>query len=210
MRRNSKIFTNASGTQVIGGNINIDTDVLAAFENSDISADSANFRGGRVRINTQGIFGIKLRDVASDKTSDITATGINPEFSGTVELNIPEVEPNNGLIELPAVSTDTQVRETCTGGASQAQSEFLITRRGGLPYNPRVAFSNDTPQVDWVTRTRNGNQRNIQITKDTSYKSEPIVEASGWIKNVFGEVFLTAKAPATPGKLKQAPISCTR
>jgi large exoprotein involved in heme utilization and adhesion len=37
MSRNSNIFTNATGENVIGGNINIDTDFLIGFENSDIS-----------------------------------------------------------------------------------------------------------------------------------------------------------------------------
>lgn len=72
MRRGSNIRTNATGENVIGGNININSDIIAALENSDISADSANFRGGNVRINAQAIFGTQFRDVASDRTSDIT------------------------------------------------------------------------------------------------------------------------------------------
>jgi large exoprotein involved in heme utilization and adhesion len=36
---NSSITTNATGSNIIGGNINIYTDVLAAFVNSDISAN---------------------------------------------------------------------------------------------------------------------------------------------------------------------------
>ncbi|MCC5670410.1 filamentous hemagglutinin N-terminal domain-containing protein, partial [Nostoc sp. CHAB 5784] len=75
MSRNSNIITNATGENVIGGNINIDTDFLIAFGNSDISANSDNFRGGRVQINASGIFGTQFRDVASNSTSDITATG---------------------------------------------------------------------------------------------------------------------------------------
>lgn len=62
LRRSSGITTNATGNQVVGGNINIDTDVLAAFENSDISANSSNARGGRVTINAKGIFSTQFRE----------------------------------------------------------------------------------------------------------------------------------------------------
>lgn len=37
----------------------LQADVLAAFENSDINANSTDFRGGRVIINTQGGMGLR-------------------------------------------------------------------------------------------------------------------------------------------------------
>ncbi|MBR8840699.1 MAG: S-layer family protein [Stigonema ocellatum SAG 48.90 = DSM 106950] len=77
MRRGSNIRTNATGENVIGGNININSDIIAAIENSDISANSANYRGGKVKITTQGIFGTQFRDAPTSK-SDITATGGSP------------------------------------------------------------------------------------------------------------------------------------
>ncbi len=85
LRRGSNITTNAGGTAT-GGNITIDTDVLAAIENSDISANSQDARGGQVRINTSGIFGTEYRDQLTP-LSDITATGGTPELSGSVEIN---------------------------------------------------------------------------------------------------------------------------
>ncbi|OWY64339.1 hypothetical protein B7486_47865 [cyanobacterium TDX16] len=83
LRNNSVITATAQGTGN-GGNINIDTDLLVAFENSDISANSANFRGGNVRINAFGIFGTQFRAAPDDRTSDITATGGSPQLSGNV------------------------------------------------------------------------------------------------------------------------------
>ncbi|MBP5977853.1 filamentous hemagglutinin N-terminal domain-containing protein, partial [Brasilonema sp. CT11] len=53
MTRGSKIITDATGENVIGGNININASVLAGFQNSDITANSEDFRGGNVRINTK-------------------------------------------------------------------------------------------------------------------------------------------------------------
>ncbi|PHM06592.1 S-layer family protein [Nostoc sp. 'Peltigera malacea cyanobiont' DB3992] len=159
MSRNSNIFTNARGENVIGGNINIDTDFLIGYENSDIRADSANFRGGNVRINAQGIFGIQFRDVASDKTSDITATGASSELSGNVEINTPDVDPKSGLVNLPTIPVNTQVAQTCTAGSAVAKSSFTITGRGGLPPNPGEALNTDAVQVDLVTLNPNNDRR---------------------------------------------------
>ncbi|MCX7596810.1 MAG: filamentous hemagglutinin N-terminal domain-containing protein, partial [Fischerella sp.] len=62
LRRNSKITTNATGTAT-GGNITIDTDNLVAFpnENSDITANAFSGSGGKITINTQGLFGMVVR-----------------------------------------------------------------------------------------------------------------------------------------------------
>jgi large exoprotein involved in heme utilization and adhesion len=211
MSRNSNIFTNATGENVIGGNINIDTDFLIAFENSDISANSANFRGGNVQINAFGIFGTQFRDVASDRTSDITATGASPEFSGTVELNTLDTDPNSGLVELPTVPVDTEVAQACTPGGSQQQSEFIITGRGGLPPNPGETLSTDAVQVDLVTLIPEADRSATTevSTSPTSPKPTPIVEAQGWAIAANGEVILTANAPtATPHSSWQKTANC--
>jgi large exoprotein involved in heme utilization and adhesion len=52
LRNNSFITTNATGSEIVGGNITLDVGVLAALENSDISANSEEFVGGNVTINT--------------------------------------------------------------------------------------------------------------------------------------------------------------
>jgi large exoprotein involved in heme utilization and adhesion len=199
MRRGSNITTNATGENVIGGNINIDTDVLAAFENSDISANSTNFRGGNVRINAQGIFGTQFRDVASDRTSDITATGASPEFSGNVEINTPDIDPDSGLVNLPTVPVDTEVAQSCTAGGTVAKSQFTVTGRGGLPPNPGEPLSTDAVQVDLITLNPSSNNRNSPTvtSKTTTATPERIVEATGWIINEKGEVVLIANAPTT-------------
>lgn len=55
LRGGRNITTNATGENVIGGNIDINTNVLAAVENGDINANSTDFRGGNVRINAQDL-----------------------------------------------------------------------------------------------------------------------------------------------------------
>jgi filamentous hemagglutinin family protein len=211
MSRNSNIVTNARGENVIGGNININTDLLAAIENSDIRADSTDFRGGKIRINTEGLFGIKFRNVESDKTSDITVTGASPELSGTTELNAPEVDPNSGLIELPTVPVDTKVAQGCTTGGTTAKSEFIITGRGGLPPNPGEALNTDAVQVDLITlypNTENGN--GSSVTRKTNIPTvEPIIEATGWVLNKKGEVVLIASSHTNSHSPLLTPASCS-
>ncbi|URD48509.1 filamentous hemagglutinin N-terminal domain-containing protein [Chroococcidiopsis sp. CCNUC1] len=211
MRRGSNIRTNAEGENVIGGNININSDIIAALENSDIRADSANFRGGNVRISAQGIFGTQLRDVESDRTSDITATGASPEFSGNVELNTPDTDLNSGLVNLPTVPINTEMAQTCTPGGSQQQSEFVVTGRGGLPQNPGEALNTDAIQVDLVTLAPEVNQSTTTAvsTSPTSPTPTPIVEAQGWAIAANGEVILTANAnTVTPHNSWQNTANC--
>ncbi|KYC40675.1 hypothetical protein WA1_23820 [Scytonema hofmannii PCC 7110] len=209
MRRGSNIRTNATGENVIGGNINIVTDFLIAVENSDISANSANFRGGNVKINAQGIFGTQFRDMASDRTNDITATGASPEFSGTVELNTPDIDPNSGLVELPTIPVNTEVAQGCYS-PNYAQSSFIITGRGGLPPNPKDVLTSDAVELDWVTLNPNiDNFKSPSVsTNPTNPTPEPIVEATGWVFNAKGEVVFTANAPTSPRSSWQKPVEC--
>jgi large exoprotein involved in heme utilization and adhesion len=141
LRRGSSITTNAQGSNITGGNITIDANngfiVAVPKEDSDISADSSEFYGGKVTINAFGIFGTQFRD-APTRESDITATGGRPEYSGTVEINTPDVDANRGLINLPTVALDTEVSQVCQPRTAENQSSFIITGRGGLPPNPRT------------------------------------------------------------------------
>ncbi len=210
MSRNSNILTNATGENVIGGNINIDTDFLIGFENSDISANSANFRGGNVRINAQGIFGIQFRDVASNSTSDITATGASSDLGGSVELITPEIDPDSGLVELPTIPVDTEVAQGCYS-PNYAQSKFAIAGRGGLPTNPKDILTPDATQIDWVSVKPSNNNRSLPpvTTKPTTSTPKRIVEATGAVLNAKGQVVLSANSSTlSPHSSRQNPIQC--
>lgn len=184
MRRNSSISTQA-GKNGNGGNIDINSQFIVTNkrENSDIIANAERGRGGNINITTQGIYGLQYRPQLTE-LSDINASsqfGIN----GTVLIDAPDFDPNQGLINLPVELGTPQVTQSCQV-SSENQSQFVVTGRGGLPSNPRVAFSNDTPQVDWVTRARSNNQYKSSVAT-----SQPIVEATSLMKNDLGEVFLT-------------------
>lgn len=195
LSRDSRITTNATGSNIAGGNITIDTDFLLASQNSDISANSDNFIGGNLTINAQGIFGTEPREALTPR-SDITATGAIS--SGTITLNTPDADPRNGLVELPTNLVDITrlIAPDCPIGTRYAANEFFITGRGGLPPNPREALANNAIDVDWVTP--NPQEQRSRGAGEPSIPTE-IVEATGWARGANGEVILTANLPnATP------------
>jgi large exoprotein involved in heme utilization and adhesion len=123
----------------------------------------------------------------------------------------PDVDPSRGLVNLPAVPVDTQVAQGCSPGGSQAQSEFIITGRGGLPPNPKEALSSDDVQVPWIPLNPGGENRSTStVSKNpTSATPAPLVEAQGWVMNDLGQVVLTASAPTvTPHSPWLPPKSC--
>jgi filamentous hemagglutinin family protein len=212
LRRGSNITTNATGENVIGGNINIDTDVLAALENSDISANSTDFRGGNVRINAQGVFGTQFR-FAPTKESDITATGVNDQLNGDVQINTPNEDPGKGLVTLIADLVDVARlvdNNVCT---ATAKSTFIYTGRGGLPPSPNNTLSNDAVWEDWrLTRVpKEGGERESQRGGENNNSQLPtkIVPAQGWVMDKNGDVTLIAYAPTTtPRSVGSSSIGC--
>ncbi|WP_375514621.1 filamentous hemagglutinin N-terminal domain-containing protein [uncultured Nostoc sp.] len=214
MRRGSQISTTA-GTQGSGGNggnitINAPSGFIIAVpsENSDITANAYTGSGGRVDIKANGIYGIEFRK-SSTPLSDITASS---EFGrqGIVELNTPGIDPNSGLVELPTVPVDTQVAQGCYS-PGYAQSSFVITGRGGLPSNPREAFSNDTVQSEWATLVSSSHNRQPQAASKDSLISmpAPIIEATGWVTNSKGDIILiTNPHSATPHSSGQPSTAC--
>ncbi|MGF2039481.1 MAG: filamentous hemagglutinin N-terminal domain-containing protein [Nostoc sp. CmiVER01] len=212
LRNQSSITTNAKGLGIPGGNISIDANgfiVAVPEENSDISANSVDFRGGAVKISAQGIFGIERRNTPTSE-SDITATGASSQFNGSVELNTPGIDPNSGLVELPAIAVATQVAQVCDR-PGYAQSSFTITGRGGLPPNPtKDVLPNGTVEVGWVALKPSSNSSNPPVTTNSvTTTSERIVEANGWVVNEKGEVVLTANVPAESRSSWHKDVSCS-
>jgi filamentous hemagglutinin family protein len=199
LRRGSNITTNATGTAT-GGNITIDTGVLAALENSDISANAQAASGGQVQIKAQGLFGTGFRDQLTPE-SDITATSnLGPEFSGTVDITTPDVDPSQGLVALPEEVVDASglIAQGCPAGEGPTASRFVVTGRGGLPPNPDEALSSDAVVTGLVTLDSQAETRSGAVSSKPS-KSIPatLKPAKGWVMNDKGEVTLTAQVPTS-------------
>ena len=221
LRDNSTITTNAEGIEVKGGNITLNTDILAALENSDITANAQEGKGGEITINADAIFGSVARTRAEIElllntkdadprqlfTSDITAISQqeSPEFQGTVTVNTPDVDPSSGLIELPVDFVDP-TRLIAQGCPANRGNSFIVTGRGGLPPSPNELLrANNTVSVDWVTR----DSESIDAGDSLSGGAGEIVEATGWIINEKGQMVLIASRPnSTHNRFLLTPSSC--
>ncbi len=214
LRGESRITTN-SGT-ADGGNITINTRTLIALDNSDITANAQQGRGGAVRINAQGVFGTEFRQETTSR-SDITATSeLGAEFSGVVEINRPETDPNSALAELPTTIVDPSTL-VVAGCASFAGSEFIITGRGGLPPSPTDSLSSDAVIVNWIDAVIRPdlNPQSVVMPKrrqpleSSTPQPTPLIEAQGWIVRPNGSVELVVTPPhVTPNASGWQPVPC--
>ena len=136
LRHGSRITTNSMDT-ASGGNITIDTDTLVALEDSDITANAQESFGGRVTIDTQGIFGTAFRERLTPN-SDITATGETEEQSGSVTITTPDLDPSSGFVELSSVTVDTEgiLERGCLTPSASQRGRFTVVGAGGLPDRP--------------------------------------------------------------------------
>lgn len=200
LRQDSNISTNATKTAT-GGNITLDINqgILAALENSDITANSEQSKGGTVTINVQSVFGSEFRNTENNTTSDITATGGTPELSGTVTINTPEVQPAAGLIGLPENVVDASKLVASSCRSRNLNSEFIVTGRGGLPPSPYEAVTDEATWVDLrLTEIQHGSNSNGTPSSPVEAELPPhsqIEEAQGWMVNSQGKVVLIAQAP---------------
>ena len=198
LRDGSEISTDARRGAGNGGDINIDTDLLAAVENSNITARAIEGRGGNIRLTTQGLF------LSPD--SNFTATS-ERGIDGVVEINRPDIDPSSGLVALSAELIDVSglIAQGCSvggGNVARESSEFIITGRGGVPPTPREALASEPALTDLGTPIQGQENRALAAPSTNPTSSPPptqIVEAQGWVINNYGEVVLIASAPtATP------------
>ncbi|MEH1935824.1 MAG: S-layer family protein [Nostoc sp.] len=190
LRHHSAIAATAGGNGD-GGNININAPIIAGLENSDIIANAIKGRGGNIQITTQGIFGLKLRDQLTPD-SDITASS-QFGLSGTVQVNTIGVDPNSGLVQLPANVTDPS-QQIATGCSNTNGSSFVATGRGGVPQNPLQQVTSDRTWDD--VRDLSAYRKTGELNAQIPALPEVLVEATTWHRNADGKVELIAAKPA--------------
>ncbi|MDF5724536.1 MAG: hypothetical protein PUP91_29555 [Rhizonema sp. PD37] len=202
LSRNSKITTNATGNNVIGGNIKIDSDILAAVGNSNISANSADSRGGQVTINTQGIF------LSPD--SAITATGASSFLNGNVQISASEVEASLGLVTLPTITENTPrlVSSSCAAFADQGGSKFTVTGRSGLPPSPDEFLTSDVVWTDARLPETIAQQHIAKKHIASQLKAVEILPATGWVLNSNGDITLVSNTSGA--NIGATPTSCPK
>ena len=187
-----------------GGDISIRSDFIATapLANSDITANAFTGTGGNIRINAQGILGIQPRPEQTE-LSDITASSTFGR-SGTITISTPNIDPTQGITELPTSPIDAS--QLITQGCSTPSGErdrFIISGRGGLPLNPDDSLRDHATLTEWVSLgvlsekpargrpTRQGTDSNLE---PDGASNSPYVEANGWVINEHGQIKLMARS----------------
>ncbi len=207
LRNGSEISTRA-GTQNTGGgnggNITIDTGVLAIVENSQINANAFAGKGGNIGITTRGIF-------VSPDSSIMASSTLG--FNGVIEINNLNVDPSRGLAKLPENVSDPS-NQVSTGCAADRGNQFVITGQGGLPEDPSQTLLGRTIWQDLrLTTESSGEQGRISRSQPITKNQQltPLVEATQWMINSKGQVELVAQSPeATLNGLGQKSVGCPR
>ncbi|MEL6815057.1 MAG: S-layer family protein, partial [Cyanobacteria bacterium J06598_3] len=207
-----------------GGNVQINNPngfvIAVPNENSDIIANAFSGTGGNIDITTQNIIGLDAaRATAGNTTNDIDASS---QFGsdGTIVLNNLDLDPAQGLVELPANTAEPrQVAQRCAVDSGQ-QSAFVITGQGGTPPSPREVMRNAaTGLVDLgsglsgqsgateqtmerpveqaiapASDNRTTPQTPETLLVEPSPVEAPLIEAQTWQKDVQGNVVLVARS----------------
>ncbi|MBD1868004.1 filamentous hemagglutinin N-terminal domain-containing protein [Cyanobacteria bacterium FACHB-471] len=256
--RNGSMISSTAGTAQSGGdggNITFNGNfiVSAPNENNDIIANAFEGSGGQITLSAQGIYGFAvqtredlqrlLNTTDSEEltprnllTNDITAfSQENPTIdAGTVTVQTPDLDPTQGLIELPTELSDPSqlIATVCPAGEG---SSFAITGRGGLRPSPEQQLDDNVswrdrrrlvvPQQvdsgsggegDAVTRGQEESVTNALRVSASPLQARPsslspasITEATGWQTTPTGEVVLVADTsnPVVQNSLNQA-IAC--
>jgi len=200
VRDNTKISTSAgvAGAGGNGGDITIDADFVIGVprEDSDITANAFNGKGGNIIITTQGIFGLQFRDRLTP-LSDITASsefGLDGEF----QLNLlSPIDVAQSIVDLPSNLVDATklIDRRCTPGDPFRQSSFHITGRGGIPQNPTQMLDADATVSNWVTLDSEVESGNKVDTNPISTTPQRIIEAQGIVRTPDGQLYLAAEVP---------------
>jgi filamentous hemagglutinin family protein len=218
LRRGSQISTTAGTAQAggDGGNITIiNSPFIIALpnENSDITANAFEGRGGNVKISTQGIFGIQERAKESPQTNDITASS-ERNVQGQIDITQPDVQPTQGLVELPGQILDAsdQIASVCPSGniASRPLGEFVVSGRGSLPPNPLELLAGTTSLSPLATLDGESSANLPKTSPTPAIPPTPtaIVEAQGWVKTAQGKIALVASAPSATPSTRPAAAAC--
>ncbi|MEH2035895.1 two-partner secretion domain-containing protein [Nostoc sp.] len=168
-----------------GGNININSKFIVAIpkENSDISANAYTGSGGRVQINSQGIFGIEARTKPTEK-SDITASS-ELGVSGITNINAPDTTSiqNSFTGAFPnVIDTNALIANSCVSRSSKQEGTFFITGSGALRSSPGDGL---------ISIYSTGEVRNVEPTSQTWKKGDRIVEPQGLYRLADGRLVLS-------------------
>jgi large exoprotein involved in heme utilization and adhesion len=179
-----------------GGNINIDSTLIAAFpdENNDITANAFSEIagiGGNITIATEGIFGIEERAL-NDFTNDINASSARgAQFDGTVAITIPDINAIQTETQVPnnLIESEQTTEQACQSDRINAAKNGLnILGKGGIPPEAIEPLQADNIIID---QKFVANYIPPEI-KPIETDNGDIYPARGIIKTADGGIILTA------------------
>jgi filamentous hemagglutinin family protein len=190
LRRGAEISTNAGTAKQggDGGNIDINSRIIVAVpqENSDITANAFEGKGGNINIDTQGIFGIEPAGAPIPGENDITASS-ELGITGNINLNAPDNSSiQNSLSDLQQnpIDTNALIANSCIARSRKQESTFNITGAGGLPQRPGDAAASNYPT---------GEVQNLSSKIQSSQwkRGEAIIEPQGVYELPSGKLILS-------------------
>lgn len=192
-------ITASAGTAQVGGdggNVTIDSDFIVALTTDntyEITANAFEGDGGDIDLKTISFFGSDFVNISASSELGL---------EGGVSIEILELDPTRGLIQLPAniIDASQQISQACTPQTGESD-RFVATGRGGLPLSPNEPLRGTAVVTDWVdepteTTGKVGDRLAKNLVEDESIPK--IVEAQGWIVNDRGNLELITEPPANP------------
>ena len=153
--------------------------------------------GGQIDITAIRLYGFVQQNesdvsiLRSNTTNDISASS-EFGFNGVVTLNTPDLDPSQGLVELPTTLIDRsdQIAAGCDIGNSSDQSEFVVTGRGGLPPSSDSLAEASGVSVPWVMASDDA--AIASFAPESSPSSSTLIEAQGVVMDTSGNMHFVA------------------
>ncbi|MEL6554760.1 MAG: CHAT domain-containing protein [Cyanobacteria bacterium J06621_11] len=202
----SALSAENSGGTGNGGNITLDSELFVAAPNgaNRVIANAFEGDGGNIDLTTMSLLGDAFLDISASSELGL---------DGQVEINSVDLNPVEALVPLPEnlVNTEDQIADACAID-EQARSQFVSTRRGGLPPLPTSLPTGLTLLSDLGTglgasdaQTRAIPSGAVQIDGN---KIPIPQEAQRWTVSANGQVQLTVSDDDSRGisnEISQAP-----
>ena len=132
-----------------------------------------------------------------------------------MEINTPELDADQGLVELPSTPTDPST-QIATGCATAADNFFVVTGRGNLPESPRTLGGHpmwdDLRSLEVDSGLQSSEQASVLLSSsdvsntsltssehfltELDLVSKPLIEATGLLLHEHGEVELVVATTA--------------
>ncbi len=178
---------------------------------SDIRANAGEGRGGNINIITQGVLGFEESQNTANVVNNTNDIDASSEFGldGIVTISFPDVNPLQGLNRLPTnpVSADTISSDACS--PTEEGSRLIYQGKGGIPPLPTEPFSAEAliPDGKPITIDEESDLNSLLLEESETEQLDPydipeyikpvktdngdIYPARGIIKTADGRIILT-------------------